>query len=136
MLPPPLDPKDADHLRLLVVFHCILAGLAVLGIGFLVMHFLIMENVFSNPDLWRKSPATPGRILDVLQALYFAGGLLLMASAALNLLSASFLRQRRRQTFSLVVAGLNCLQIPLGTALGVFTILVLTRDPVRQAYEG
>jgi hypothetical protein len=36
--------------------------------------------------------------------------------------------------FSLVIAGLNCIQIPFGTALGVFTIIVLLRDSVREAY--
>ncbi len=29
--------------------------------------------------------------------------------------------------FSIVVAGLDCFQIPFGTALGVFTIIVLSR---------
>jgi hypothetical protein len=33
------------------------------------------------------------------------------------------------------VAGLNCIQIPLGTALGVFTIMVLTRDSVEAVYQ-
>jgi hypothetical protein len=36
--------------------------------------------------------------------------------------------------FSIVVAGVNCLQIPFGTALGVFTMMVLLRDTVRQSY--
>jgi hypothetical protein len=35
----------------------------------------------------------------------------------------------------MVVAGLNVLQVPLGTLLGVFTLLVLARDSVRQAFE-
>lgn len=36
--------------------------------------------------------------------------------------------------FALVVAGLDCVRIPVGTALGVFTISVLLRDSVRQSY--
>lgn len=31
--------------------------------------------------------------------------------------------------------SLNCLQIPFGTILGVFTILVMSRNSVRAAYE-
>ncbi|MCX6922874.1 MAG: hypothetical protein NT154_06635 [Verrucomicrobia bacterium] len=38
--------------------------------------------------------------------------------------------------FSLMIGGLNCLQIPFGSALGVFTIIVLSRDSVRDLYNG
>jgi hypothetical protein len=36
--------------------------------------------------------------------------------------------------FSLVIAGVQCMFAPFGTALGVFTIIVLTRDSVRRQY--
>ena len=52
------------------------------------------------------------------------------AGAAVNLYSGLFLRKQTHRTFSLVVAGLDCLLIPWGTVLGVFTIVVLTRDSV------
>ena len=53
----------------------------------------------------------------------------------LNLLSAGFLWQKRNRLFSIVIAGLDCLQIPFGTALGVFTIIVLSRESVRELYS-
>ena len=36
--------------------------------------------------------------------------------------------------FSLVIAALCCLNMPLGTVLGVFTFIVLTRDSVKAQY--
>ena len=33
------------------------------------------------------------------------------------------------------VPGMDCLQVPMGTALGVFTFVVLLCDPVRAMYE-
>jgi len=51
-------------------------------------------------------------------------------------LSGFFLLKKRNRGFSLIIGGLNCLQIPFGTALGVFTIIVLSRDSVRQMYSG
>ena len=41
----------------------------------------------------------------------------------------------RHRTFSRVVAGLNCLHIPLGTVLGIFTSIVLGRESVGQLVE-
>jgi hypothetical protein len=52
-----------------------------------------------------------------------------------NLLSGLFLRARRHRTFSMVVAAINCLHIPIGTALGVFTFIVLGRESVRKLYR-
>jgi hypothetical protein len=61
-------------------------------------------------------------------------GFIFVVAAVLNVVSGIFLRQRRHRIFSFVIAGLDCLQIPFGTALGVFAIIVLSRDSVRQLY--
>jgi hypothetical protein len=62
-------------------------------------------------------------------------GVLLLTGLVLNVLSGLFLWQKKNRLFSLIIGGLNCLQIPFGTALGVFTFLVLSRDSVRQLYS-
>jgi hypothetical protein len=46
------------------------------------------------------------------------------------------LRERKNRTFSFVVACVNCIHVPLGTVLGVFTIVVLSRESVKRLYEG
>jgi uncharacterized membrane protein HdeD (DUF308 family) len=58
-----------------------------------------------------------------------------VASGVANLLSGIFLRARKHRMFSLVVGAFNCIYLPLGTVLGVFTIIVLMRDSVRALYE-
>lgn len=35
----------------------------------------------------------------------------------------------------MVVAGVSCLSIPLGTALGVFTFIVLSRPSIVRLFE-
>jgi|SRR5450759_1614685 len=61
--PPPiyqsLQQKDDDHLKLLAIFHFVVAGLALLGIAFLVLHYLIMSTVFANPELWKSQKNLP-----------------------------------------------------------------------------
>lgn len=56
--------------------------------------------------------------------------------ATLKLITARKLRERRSKPFCLVVAGLSCLGIPYGTALGVSTFLVLARPEVDALFEG
>jgi len=128
---------DSEHIRLLAIFHFILAGLSLVGIAFLCFHYLIMSTVFANPDLWRSQrngPPFPKDFFKVFIWFYIFFGFIIGTACVLNLLSALFLRQRKHRIFSMVVGGLNCIQIPLCTGLGIFTIIVLSRKSVREKY--
>jgi len=130
--------RDREHLKLLSIFHCVFGGLALLGIVFLCVHYFIMHAVFSNPDMWKsqREAIPPKAFLDAFIWFYLFMGVILFAGVVLNVLSGLFLWQKRHRFFSMIIGGLNCLQIPFGTALGVFTIIVLSRDSVRGLYSG
>ena len=132
----PQYQRDTDHLNLLGVFHFVCAGLGLLGMGFIVMHYFIMHTVFTNPELTKNGANPPPlQIFEMLRVVYLVVGVFILAGMVLNVMSGLFLRQRRNRGFSIFVAALNCLHIPLGTTLGVFTIIVLMRDSVRESYE-
>ena len=57
-----------------------------------------------------------------------------MVSLVFNILGGIYLRAKKHRTFCLVVAAVNCLHVPLGTILGIFTIVVLARNSVRDAF--
>jgi hypothetical protein len=140
--PLPRDQRniDTDHLNLLSIFHFVGAGFACLGILFLIMHFAFMHFMFTNPTFWqnqRQPPPPPEffQMFNVIIWFYLFAGLFLLASAILNVLSGIFLRMRKYRTFSFVVAAIDCLHIPLGAILGIFTIVVLSRESVRELYE-
>jgi outer membrane lipoprotein-sorting protein len=145
-VPPTLSPevtiqnqqrRDREHLKLLSIFHFVFAGLAFVGIAFLFVHYFMMHKMFSNPEMWKSQPQAmpPKAFLDAFIWFYVFMGILLLTGLILNVLSGSFLLQKKNRLFSLIIGGLNCLQIPFGTALGVFTILVLSRDSVRELYS-
>lgn len=129
---------DADHLRLLSIFHFVVAGLAVVGLGFLALHFAFLHAFLDNPDLWKNQKGAvppPPQFFAMFKWFYAFFAAVLIAGGLGNLLSGLFIRQRKNRVFSLVVAGLDFLQFPFGTVLGVFTFLVLLRDSVRELYE-
>lgn len=129
--------KDNDQLKLLAVFHFVVGGLALFGIGFLFLHYFIMNTVFSRPELWKNHQGNfpPKEFLSIFVWFYFFMGVIMLVTCLVNILSGVFLLKKKHHLFSLIVAGLNCLQIPFGTALGVCTFIVLQRDSVRQSYE-
>ena len=139
-LPPlPRDQRkiDADHLKLLSIFHFVVAGLAILGILFLLAHYAIFHAFLANPKMWenQKQGPPPAEFFAILKWFYLLFAVWFVSSGILNLISGLCLRARKHRTFSTIVAGINCLHIPFGTVLGVFTIIVLIRDSVRELYE-
>jgi len=127
---------DAEHLRLLAIFHFVSAGFSLLGVLFSSLYFVLFQVIFSNPEAFAQSQqgAPPAEFVTLLR--WFTGIFIVwfLVSCVGNLLSGFFLRARRHRTFSMVVAGINCLHIPLGTILGVFTLIVLGRESVRKLY--
>ncbi len=134
---PPLPAtRDAEHLRLLAIFHYVFAGLALLGLLFVFGHYMLMRTVMS-PDMLAQSPNPPQpEFMAMLVWIYVLMAVAMLTGAVLNLLAGNCLRRRRSRMFCMVVAGLNCLQVPLGTTLGVFTLIVLNRDSVRLSFDG
>lgn len=136
--PPPLiayqQQIDIGHLRLLSVFHYVMAGLALLGILFIIAHYLFMHTMFSNPRMWQPGQGPPAEFLTMFKGFYIAGALICLIGLLANLASAIALRARRGRIFSIVIAGINCIHMPLGTLLGVFTIMVLSRESVKNLY--
>ena len=133
--PAAVDPDD-EHLRLLSAFHFVLAVIAGLFALFPVVHLVVgwmaLLGGFGETD---PKEALAGRMMGC----FFVGfaGMWMLFGAALATglaLAGGFLRRRRHYTFCLVVAGLACAFTPLGTVLGIFTLLVLLRDSVRTKF--
>jgi hypothetical protein len=51
------------------------------------------------------------------------------------LLAGRCLSRNKHYTFALVMACIECLFIPFGTILGVFTIIALSRESVRTLFS-
>jgi hypothetical protein len=88
--------------------------------------------------MWKNQKGAmppPREFLAMFRWFYVAFGVWFVASGILNVLSGIFLGRRKFRTFSLIVAVINCIHVPLGTVLGVFTIIVLLRPSVREIYE-
>jgi hypothetical protein len=129
--------QDAEHLRLLSIFHYIVAGLAAL-FSFFPLLYTTVGAIFIFAA--RHGTAKPGEdlppeflgwIFAVLGALLFLIGI---AMAICILIAGRSLALRKHYSFAFVMACIECLFIPFGTILGVFTIVVLSRESVRASF--
>lgn len=128
---------DVDHMKLLAKLHFVMAALALVGLGFLFLHWLMMHTMFDSPGLWKNQPGgpPPKEFLAMFKWFYviFGSGIILVAVA--NAASGWLIQRRRARVLSLVVAGINCMGFPVATVLGVFTFVVLLRDSVAELYD-
>jgi hypothetical protein len=128
---------DAEHLKLLSIFHFVGAGLAFFVMLAIGAHFAVFHAFFSNPKMWQtpNQGPPPLEVFAIFRWFYAIFALWFLAALILNLISGLCLHARKHRSFSLLVAGVNCLHFPFGITLGVFTIVVLVRDSVRELYE-
>ena len=105
VLPPAqLPPSDAEHLRLLGTLGYFYAGLECLFSLFAALYMGV------------------GAFL----------GLWILGMAVLSYLAAKWISLGKNWMFCMVVSCLHCSSFPIGTGLGVFSIIVLCRPTVKS----
>jgi len=130
--------RDEDHVKLLGIFHYVMAGLDLLGCGAGAM-YLAMAAFVPVAMSHAEQTDVPEELAGSISVLFAAIGigfiLFSLAAAALTAFAGWSLHNRRNRTFVLVVAALHLISIPFGTMLGVFTIIVLSRPEVTEQFE-
>ena len=127
--------QDAEHLRLLSIFHYIVGGLAGLFACFPFIHLAIgialVNGAFDGASR-EPPPAFLGWLFIALAATFIFVG---WSIATLILVAGRILARRNHYTYCFVVAAIECLFMPFGTALGIFTIIVLSRPSVKLMFQ-
>ena len=128
--------KDEEHLRLLSIFHYIVGGLAGLFALFPVIHLVIGLVFILAPEVFESKGETPPALVGWLFVI-FAGMFIITGwvLAGFIITAGRFLARRRHRLFCLVIAGIECAFMPFGTVLGVFTIIVLMRESVKELFS-
>jgi len=129
--------RDEEHLQLLAIFHYVVAGLGALFCFFPLLYsvlggFLLYAANHPGTGNQEPPPAVLGWVFIVLGALLFLAG---VTMAICILIAGRSLALRKNYSFAMVIACIECLFIPFGTILGVFTIVVLSRESARELFS-
>jgi hypothetical protein len=137
-----LPTNDHEHLKLLSLFYYIMGGLtaalSLLSLPYIGIGVAVLSGESSSlSDSSAFDPSAPPPPEGF--GWFFIGmGLVLLVLfivlAICLICSGRYLSKRTHYQFSFVIACLICLSIPLGTILGIFTIMVLSRPSVKYLY--
>ena len=128
---------DEEHLQLLSIFHYVVGGLIALIGCFPMIHLgMGIALVTGNLDEGLQDEGPPVAWIGwffIVIALFIIGSAWGMAIA--TIIAGRKLAARRSRTFCIVIAALLCMFMPFGTALGVFTLIVLMRPSVEELFR-
>lgn len=130
--PPTFSPSDESNLRLLSIFHYVYAGLLGLVMLFFSIYVILGVAMIAAPGSGGHGAVVGGGVI-------LAFGLLVMgvigAKVVVLIMAARSLVERTRHTLCVVAAVLSCLAMPLGTILGVFTLVMLFKPQVKAEFD-
>jgi hypothetical protein len=129
--------SDRDHLKVLSIFHFIMAGVAALAALFPVIH-LALGIGLAGGFFPGEAPALPEAPEQLVGWFFIGLALAVMAAslvfAWLSLKTGVNLANGSGHSFCLAVACIECLIFPFGTMLGVVTLMILLRPSVKQLF--
>lgn len=138
--------QDESHIDSLAIAHYVVGGCMVLFSCMPLMHMfmglmMIMDVGNMQEAITAQSEAQPmpqpfppmlfGWFFLIMGLLFFLIGQAISISV---IVSGRYLHQRKNYMFSFVLACIACMFVPFGTVLGVFTIIVLSRESVKMLY--
>ena len=133
---PRVDPARASsELRHLPLLHYAVAALTFLFASLFLLHVGFGLTMMFKPEIFDDQQRGQ---MEITGPLFLGVGLAVVtmgwATAAAIAAAGRFIRQRRHHTFCMVVGGVSCMFFPIGTALGVYTLIVLNRDYVKAEF--
>lgn len=124
---------DVQHLKLLSIFHYIVGGITAIFSCMFIIHVGMGIAMLTGAFNGQNPPPISFAWLFILFP-----GIIMLCGWALSIcmiIAGRRLTQQRSRLYCLIIAGLECMLMPLGTVLGVFTIVVLMKDSVKERFS-
>lgn len=131
-----MKPEQAEHLKLLSIFHYVFAGVLALMACIPLIHVAFgLAMIFAPRHHGGGRGDMPPALFGWLFVL-LGGAFILIGWVVAGLLAwaGRCLSRRSHYTYCFVMACVACAFMPFGTVLGVFTILVLSKPEVKAAF--
>ncbi len=124
--------QDEQYLDLLAIFHYVVGAMTAFFSCFLFLYLAMgIAMLLGAFDGKEAPPKVLGWFFIVFPSLFIIAA---WTAAGFVIAAGRSLSRRTSRTFCLIVAGAECFLVPFGTILGVFTIVMLTKESVKQRF--
>lgn len=124
---------NEEHLNLLSIFYFVFGGLSILGAFIMIIYTAFFGFILNKVPNYGNDDVEI--VFNIFTSVFGILAVLLLAIGILQIVSGFKLRKRTHRMLSMVMGVIALPSFPLGTALGVFTIIVLSRPGVKEIYQ-
>jgi len=125
--------QEETNLDLLGTLHFILGILTAIFACIPIIHLVIgIVMLTSGIDGGEQAPRAIAFVFIILASVIILTG---WALAVLIIMAGIKLKKRKSYQFCTIMAFVECLIMPLGTVLGIFTIITLSKEPVKKLFS-
>jgi hypothetical protein len=100
--------------------------------------YFVLGTAFKS-EVFPVSNAEDQAVFQMIGGVFFIISIIsvivLMGIAVLKILCGVFMQKKKNRVFCIIIAALECFNIPFGTALGVFTIVELEKPEAKELFE-
>lgn len=127
--------QDIANLNTIGTLYYVLAAITAVFSLFPIFHVLAgLALIFVEPKMAHPNDPNPQMIGWMFLIMGSSFILIGLAFAGLFLTIARRIRARRSHLFCVIGAGISCLMMPFGTALGVFALLLLMKPHINALF--
>ena len=130
-----MSNEDVKHLDLLGMFHYIVGGITALFSCMPFLHVFMGLAMLSGKFFEESNGSGPPPIMGWMFVIMGTVFIVLGWSMAVCIIVAGRkLKQHKNRMYCMVIAGVECVFMPFGTILGVFTLIELNKDSVKEIF--
>lgn len=123
----------AHDLKLLSIGHYIHGGIMAFYSLLIFLYLALFGAIFAGTV--NQQAQIPAHLATIMAAVFGAFSLLFALYTLCIFLAGRWLRSHQNMLFIQIISGLNCLFVPYGTVLGVFTLVVLSRPQAKLFFS-
>lgn len=130
--------QDLQHLKALSICHYVMAGITAVFSSIAIFHIGMGIMMVTSPStLTGGAGAPPPEFIGWMFILIGSGVILIgWTYSVLIFIAGRFIARRKHHLYCLIMAGVSCaVSVPIGTVLGVFTLIVLLRPSVKELFD-
>jgi hypothetical protein len=129
-----VNRRDTEHLKVLGILYYVWSGLCLLGVVFGIVYVAVIPQPIHNP--YDAAEVASAHAADPI--IYGVGTAIIVGSFLAGLLyfmTARGLLSGRYRGLVYLAAILTLFSFPLGTLLGIFTLVVMNRPTVKARFQ-
>ena len=131
-----INPQTQSHLKILSILHYVMAAFSVFGLVMVGVYGWFLGQIDPSMFDTAREAREWAQVLPLIHMVLVFVSLFSLLGVGLNIAAGRMLAVQQGRGWVIAASCFNVINLPLGTALAVFTLIVITKNEVSEAFAG